>query len=107
MSIVDPTSSETVAKDIMRAMWDRQAQSLYDPKDVGAGLYRRPRPSNQIHRLPDHDRVDRDLDELHSVRSTAIGRLSEIATEMKQFAKQEPGSSFAVDRRRDYADCGT
>ncbi len=99
IAIVDPPSSETAAKDII-AIWDREVQSLYDPKDIEAGFIEVPDRRKQSHS--------------YGLMTVSIGiasnssrpinshwEASEIATEMKQFAKREPRSAYAVDRRRD------
>jgi diguanylate cyclase (GGDEF)-like protein len=98
IAIVEPTAAESVAKEVI-ALWDEQAPSLYEQEDVARGhievLDRRKRP----HRFGL-------LTVSVGIVSTAQRPIqshweaSEVATEMKQFAKRQEGSAYAIDRRR-------
>jgi diguanylate cyclase (GGDEF)-like protein len=95
--LVDPSSGERVAESIIGS-WDEQIVSLYDNEDVERGYIEVLDRRNERHRYP--------------VTTVSIGiasnaqrpvathwEASEIATEMKQFAKQDEESSYAADRR--------
>jgi diguanylate cyclase (GGDEF)-like protein len=97
VALVEPDVSEQVAKSII-SIWDGKISGLYDPDDLTRGYIEVADRRNQVHRFP--------------VTSVSIGiasndrkpirshwEASEIATEMKQFAKREAGSSYAMDRR--------
>ncbi|MGH2698365.1 MAG: GGDEF domain-containing response regulator [Actinomycetota bacterium] len=97
--MVSPETTEAVAKDICER-WDTAAPELYENDDLQRGYIEVADRRNQLYRFP--------------VMTVSIGistntlrplesqwQAAEIATEMKQFAKQDAGSSFAVDRRRD------
>ncbi|MGH2736732.1 MAG: response regulator [Actinomycetota bacterium] len=98
VAIVHPDVSETVAKEICDC-WDREIARLYDPADLERGYIEVADRRNELHHFP--------------VVTVSIGiatnshrpiashwQASEIATEMKHFAKRDAGSSFAIDRRR-------
>lgn len=93
----DPDVCEEVAKEVI-ARFDEQIPALYDPTDVARG----------------HITVVDRQDERHDfpVMTISIGvastsnrkiyshwEASEVAAEVKQFAKRQQGSSYAVDRR--------
>ena len=97
VTLVEPEASEDVAKAVI-SLWDEKVPLLYDPTDLTRGYIEVADRRNQVHRFP--------------VTSVSIGiasnankpikshwEASEIATEMKQFAKRETGSSYALDRR--------
>jgi diguanylate cyclase (GGDEF)-like protein len=96
--VVDPEAAEAAAKEVC-ATWDRTVRDLYDGDDAERGFIEVTDRRNQVHRVP--------------LATVSVGIASnahrpieshweaaEIATEMKQFAKREQGSSFAADRRR-------
>jgi hypothetical protein len=91
-----------IAEDAARSIigsWDRDVVSLYDPDDAERGWI---------------EVLDRRGDRVRfPVMSVSVGiatnatrpieshwEAAEIATEMKQFAKREPDSGYAIDRRR-------
>ena len=97
VALVEPEISEGVAKSII-SQWDETIPKLYDPADYTRGYIEVTDRRGQLHRFP--------------VISVSVGiasnakkairshwEASEIATEMKQFAKRESGSSYALDRR--------
>ena len=97
IAVVDPQVAEDAAKHIVEE-WDREIAKLYDPDDVERGYIEILDRKKQMHRFP--------------ITSVSIGiatntrrpivthwEASEIASEMKSFAKRQPGSSYAVDRR--------
>lgn len=96
--IVDGDAAETTAKKIIDC-WDQNIASLYDAADLARGYIEVQDRRQEVHRFP--------------LLSVSIGiatnahrpidsrwEAAEIATEMKQFAKQERGSTYAIDRRR-------
>ena len=95
--LVEPSNSEAAAKAII-SLWDEKVALLYDSEDLQRGYIEVADRRNQVHRFP--------------VVTVSIGiasndkkpiashwEASEIATEMKQFAKREQESSYAMDRR--------
>jgi diguanylate cyclase (GGDEF)-like protein len=97
--MVAPELIEAVAKDICQR-WDASAPELYDAGDVERGYIEVADRRNEVHRFPLMTvSIGISTNTLRPIESH--WRAAEIATEMKQFAKQDSGSSFAVDRRRD------
>ena len=97
--LVEPAASESVARAII-ASWDEKVPLLYDREDLERGYVQVVDRRNQSHRF--------------GVATVSIGvasnakkpiathwEASEIATEMKRFAKQDQRSSYAMDRRTD------
>lgn len=95
--LIDPDVAETVAKDICDE-WDRRLASLYDSEDFERGYIEIEDRRKEIHRVP--------------LATVSIGiatnrhrpiqshwEASEIAGEMKSFAKRVDGSGYAIDRR--------
>ncbi len=98
IAILDPTKAEEVATRIAET-WDSQIVGLYDEEDRARGFIEITDRRKQLHRFP--------------VTTVSIGiatntqrpiashwEASEIASEMKKFAKREPKSGYAIDRRR-------
>lgn len=97
--MVSPELTEPVAKDICER-WDGAAPELYENEDVERGHIEVTDRRNQVHRFPIMTvSIGISTNTLRGIESQ--WQAAEIATEMKQFAKQDEGSSFAVDRRRD------
>jgi diguanylate cyclase (GGDEF)-like protein len=95
--VVDPDRAEPLARELCRR-FDEVAPSLYDPVDVERGTIQvRDRQGN----LQSYPLLTLSV----GVATTEVRRFSHygeavaVATEMKQFAKRQPGSSYAVDRR--------
>jgi len=97
--MMGPEVAEPLAKSICER-WDSEAPGLYDDVDGERAYIEVADRRNQMHKFP--------------VMTVSIGIVTnvlrrienhwqavEVATEMKQFAKQDSGSSFAVDRRRE------
>ena len=98
IAIVPPDVSEKTARHIIDE-WDSSIPALYDPEDAERGFIEVPDRKKQMHRFPlctvsigISDNVDRRIDNHWEA--------AEIAAEMKAFAKREPRSSYAMDRRR-------
>jgi diguanylate cyclase (GGDEF)-like protein len=97
--MVSPELTEAVAKDICER-WDGAAPGLYEDEDVERGYIEVADRRNQVRRFPIMT-VSIGISTNTLRRIGSQWQAAEIATEMKQFAKQDEGSSFAVDRRRD------
>jgi diguanylate cyclase (GGDEF)-like protein len=95
--VVQPDSAERVAAAICER-FDAARAEFYEPEDLERGFVRIEDRKGEIQDVP--------LASISvgiaasSIRSFAhFGEAVSIATEMKQFAKREAGSSFAMDRR--------
>lgn len=98
VAIVPAGRAEETAQELMEC-WDKMVVDLYDSEDAERGYIEVADRRNSMHRFP--------------LTTVSIGiatntkrpirnhwEASEIATEMKQYAKQEPKSAYAIDRRR-------
>jgi diguanylate cyclase (GGDEF)-like protein len=99
--LVDPEQAELVAKTLCER-FDEQARSLYDIADAERGSIEvRDRQGN----LKSFPLLTLSVG-VASTENRRFGHFGEavaVATEMKQFAKSQPGSSFAFDRRGETA----
>jgi PleD family two-component response regulator len=95
--LVEPDICEMVAKTLCDR-FDDLAPTLYDPEDAARGCIEvRDRQGNpQSFPLLT---ISVGVATTTSRRFAHYGEAVAVATEMKQFAKRSPGSSFAVDRR--------
>ena len=97
VAVVDAGAAEKTAGALIEC-WDRDVRQLYDPADVENGYIDVVDRQKQLHR--------------YSVATLSIGiatnvhrqitshwEASEIASEMKQYAKRQTGSQYAIDRR--------
>ncbi|MDQ3955838.1 MAG: response regulator [Actinomycetota bacterium] len=97
VAMVDPNRAEATAQAVIR-LWDERASKLYDAEDLARGYIEIADRRSEMHRYP--------------IMTVSVGiasnaqkpirthwEASEIATEMKQFAKREQNSSYALDRR--------
>ncbi len=98
VAVLKPDIAEGVAKRIVEA-FDAQIHGFYEPEEVAQGFVEVEDRKGERQRLP--------LAGISvgiattDVRSFAhYGEAVSMATEMKQFAKRDPGSSYAIDRRR-------
>ncbi|TMK82575.1 MAG: response regulator [Actinobacteria bacterium] len=97
--IVPPEIAEDVAARLCER-FDEEAPMLYDPDDLERGHIEVKDRQGAMAKFPI-------LTVSVGVVSTSnrgyshYGEAVSVATEMKQVAKRQPGSSFAVDRRRD------
>jgi diguanylate cyclase (GGDEF)-like protein len=99
VAIVEPETSEDAARAIIEC-WDRGVVELYDPEDARRGWIEVADRRNQLHRFPlTTVSVGIATNERRAINSH--WEAAEIASEMKTFAKREPKSSYAVDRRSD------
>ncbi len=97
VAIVPPESAEPIAKRIVER-FDATVHRFYDPEDVERGYIEVEDRKGVLQRLP--------LASISvGIATTAVrtfghyGEAVAVATEMKQFAKRQSGSSYAIDRR--------
>jgi diguanylate cyclase (GGDEF)-like protein len=97
VAVVDPEAAEDVAKRICERFEEARAD-FYESEDLDRGFVR----------IEDRKGVMQDIPLVAvsvGIASTAkrqfahYGEAVAVATEMKSFAKRQPGSSYAVDRR--------
>jgi DNA-binding response OmpR family regulator len=100
--VADPGAAEVIAKDIIES-WDARAPVLYDADDAHNGYIEVVDRRRRKRRYP--------LTTVSVGIATNVTRplashwiAAEIAAEMKAYAKTEPRSSYAIDRRRDTQD---
>jgi GGDEF domain-containing protein len=98
VAVVPPESAEDIAKQVVAAFDDR-IDEFYEPEDVERGYVEVEDRKGELQHLP--------LAGISvgvattKVRSFAhYGEAVSVATEMKQYAKREQRSSYAVDRRK-------
>jgi diguanylate cyclase (GGDEF)-like protein len=96
--IVEPLVAEPLAQDIIR-LWDDRIADLYDPEDVEHGYIEVADRRKQVHRFP-FTTVSIGIASNTGRAIDSHWTASEIAAEMKAFAKNDDGSSYAIDRRR-------
>lgn len=96
-AVVPPEHAEPIAKRIVER-FDAQVHQFYDPEDIERGYVEVEDRKGVLQRLP--------LASISigiattNVRTFAhYGEAVAVATEMKQFAKRQTGSSYAIDRR--------
>ncbi len=95
--LVDPGLAEAVASRLV-ARFDEVVPSLYDPQDLRAGSIEVADRQGTPHRYP---LLTVSIGVTSTERRTFghFGEVVTVANELKQFAKREPGSSYAFDRR--------
>ena len=99
VAIVHPDKAEIAARNVIDC-WDGQIERLYDEDDAKRGYIEVADRRKELHKFP--------------LTTVAIGiatnsqrpieshwEASEIASEMKTFAKTQGKSAYAIDRRRD------
>jgi diguanylate cyclase (GGDEF)-like protein len=97
IAIVEAGAAEMIAQDIVRR-WDRMVLTLYDPEDAARGYIEVADRLGEVRRFPlSTISIGIATNSHRPIRSH--WEASEIATEMKRFAKREEGSSYAFDRR--------
>jgi diguanylate cyclase (GGDEF)-like protein len=99
VAVVDPEKAEAAAQDIIDC-WDLEIPHLYDDSDATRGYIEIADRRKEMHRFP--------LTTVSVGIATTTQRpirshweASEIAAEMKTFAKSHGKSAFAIDRRTD------
>ena len=98
VAMVLPAQAEAVAQEIIDC-WERVAPSLYDSADAARGYIEVADRRNQLHRVP-ITTVSIGIASTEQRPLRSHWEASEIATEVKQFAKRNAHSSYAIDRRR-------
>ena len=98
VAVVPPDVAEAIAKEIIEC-WDRSIPDLYDVEDARRGYVEIPNRQMEMQRFP--------VNTVSIGIATSVTRpinsqweASEIATEMKQFAKRDPESAYRMDRRK-------
>jgi diguanylate cyclase (GGDEF)-like protein len=97
VAVANPDSAEAVAQDLI-GCWDENVNDLYNEEDVERGYIEVADRQNTMHKFP--------------VTTVSVGiamntqrpiethwEASELAAEMKQFAKRNERSSYSIDRR--------
>ena len=98
VAVVGADAAEAAARDIIEC-WDREIVALYDPEDVDRGYIEVEDRRRQTRHFPITTvSVGIASSDGRSIDSHWVA--SEIASEMKNFAKRDPMSSYAIDRRR-------
>jgi diguanylate cyclase (GGDEF)-like protein len=97
VAVVPPGVAEDVAKRIV-ASFDAQIHEFYDPEDVERGYIQVEDRKGVLQRLPLAG-ISVGVATTYVRAFAHYGEAVSIATEMKQFAKRDPGSSYAIDRR--------
>jgi len=104
VAIGDPDRAEEMAVEILEC-WDRSMIELYDQQDLDRGYVEVPDRQKRMHRyglctlsIGIATNVEREI--------ASHWEASEIASEMKSFAKRDQKSSYAVDRRKRRAPAG-
>jgi diguanylate cyclase (GGDEF)-like protein len=99
--LVDPDQAELVAKTLCER-FDEQARALYDAADAERGSIEVRDRQGNLKSFPLLT-LSVGVATTDNRRFNHYGEAVAVATEMKQFAKSQVGSSFAVDRRGDLA----
>jgi diguanylate cyclase (GGDEF)-like protein len=97
VAVVPPDVAEDAAKRIVER-FDAQIADFYEPEDVERGYVEVEDRKGVMQRLPLVG-VSVGIATTQVRRFAHYGEAVAVATEMKQFAKRDPGSSFAFDRR--------
>jgi diguanylate cyclase (GGDEF)-like protein len=98
VAVVPPDAAEDAAKRIVEA-FDAQIHEFYEPEDLERGYVEVEDRKGVLQRLPLAG-VSVGIATTQVRRFEHYGEAVSMATEMKQFAKRESRSSYAVDRRR-------
>jgi diguanylate cyclase (GGDEF)-like protein len=102
VAVVSAEVAESVARELIER-WDKAVLDCYDPPDVEKGYIEVADRKGNLHRFPPTS-VSIGIATNRNRPINSHWEAAELAAEMKQFAKREPASSFAVDRRRDEPD---
>jgi diguanylate cyclase (GGDEF)-like protein len=97
VAVVDPAGSEDVAKRICER-FDEARSEFYEPDDLERGHVRVEDRKGVLQDIP-LVAVSVGIASTSKRQFAHYGEAVAVATEMKSFAKREPGSSYAVDRR--------
>jgi GGDEF domain-containing protein len=97
VAVVSPEVAEEVAKRIC-AMFDEARSEFYEPEDISRGYVLMEDRKGVLQDIPLVG-VSVGIASSFNRAFAHYGEAVAVATEMKQFAKREPGSSYAIDRR--------
>lgn len=98
IAIVEPEAAEAVAQHLLDA-WDQQIPDLYDPDDYANGYIEVQDRQKRLHRFP-LCTISIGIASNQERPIQSHWQASEIASEMKSYAKREPRSAYAADRRK-------
>jgi diguanylate cyclase (GGDEF)-like protein len=99
VAVLAPEPSEAVAKRICER-FDEARSEFYEPEDLERGFVRIEDRKGVLQDIP-LVAVSIGIASTDRRRFAHYGEAVAVATEMKSFAKRQPGSSYAVDRRGD------
>jgi diguanylate cyclase (GGDEF)-like protein len=97
--IVPPELAETVAKKLCER-FDQEVPGLYDKIDADRGAIEIEDRQGNLRRFPLLT-ISLGVASTDRRKFAHFGEAVAVATELKQFAKREPRSSYALDRRTD------
>ena len=97
VAVVDPDGAEDVARRICER-FDEARIEFYEPEDLERGFVRMEDRKGVLQDIP-LVAVSVGIASTSKRRFEHYGEAVAVETEMKSFAKREPGSSYAVDRR--------
>lgn len=98
-----PLEQMALVCDDIIAIFDELIPFQYSEQDRGMGYFFGKDRRGQLHRVPLMS-LSIGVVTTGSRRFTRVSEVSELATEMKTYAKSKPGSLWAVDRRGDLRD---
>ncbi|HEX2240753.1 MAG TPA: response regulator [Actinomycetota bacterium] len=99
IAITDPTEAETVAAAMIED-WDVSIRNLCDPDDLELGYLEVRSRLGELRRFPIPTLSIGIASNVHRPLKTHR-EISELAAEMKKFAKSQTGSVYAVDKRKE------
>ena len=97
MAVVDPDLAEQVAQTIARK-FDENRTEFYEAEDLERGFVKMEDRKGVLQDIPLVG-ISIGIASTQQRPFAHYGEAVAVATEMKQFAKREPGSSYAIDRR--------
>ena len=97
VAVVDPDLAEQVAQTIARK-FDENRSEFYEPEDLERGFVKMEDRKGVVQDIPLVG-ISIGIASTQQRPFAHSGEAVSVATEMKQFAKREPGSSYAIDRR--------
>jgi diguanylate cyclase (GGDEF)-like protein len=97
VAVVDPDLAEQVAQTIARK-FDENRTEFYEAEDLGRGFVKMEDRKGVVQDIPLVG-ISIGIASTQQRPFAHYGEAVSVATEMKQFAKREPGSSYAIDRR--------
>jgi diguanylate cyclase (GGDEF)-like protein len=98
VAVVPPEVAEEVAERVVER-FDAEIAEFYDPEDIERGYVEVEDRKGVMQRLPLVG-ISTGIATTNLRKFAHYGEAVAVATEMKQFAKREAGSSYAVDRRK-------